>query len=223
MTASTRSRPWRRVAFAIASLGLGCSWLAFAQEPRASSAPPSATVVPVPSHRSTAANSTSDGTVVPGTSGAPLVGPQALEKKWGVPDLERRLERLRSASPTPSASTPNLERLQQRVDELKRQARSASERLGELRATRTARRSQSLAELERKWGAGALAERSVRAELATHARRVARLERAKTIAAQSGRDDDERRASALLAREDRRHSQAMAGLVRPTPAPAGSP
>jgi hypothetical protein len=222
MTASTRSRPWRRVAFAVASLGLGCSWLAFAQEPKASSAPPSATI-PVPTQLGTAANATPDGTAVPGTSGVPLVGPLALEKKWGVPDLERRLARLRSASPTPSASTPNLERLQRRVDELKRQARSASERLRELRATRTARRSQSLAELERKWGADALAERAVRAELATHARRLARLERAKTIAAQSGRDDDERRASALLARENRRHGEAMVGLVRPTPAPAGSP
>jgi chromosome segregation ATPase len=115
-----------------------------------------------------------------------------------------------------------IEELQQEVGAIHTEVDVTSARLLELRADRRERRAKSLGTLQRQWGAVNLQRPEVTAELATHARRVARLKRAKEVAGESDNDSAKKRAAKLLVKENRRHEAAMKQLVPARPEPPAS-
>lgn len=142
-----------------------------------------------------------------------------------VGELEDRLEQLRRQAPTGKPPDPvktRIDELQQQVGAIRAKVDATSARLIELRASRQERRTVSLSQLEQQWGASNLKRPEVAIELSTHARRVARLERAKDVAEQGHDDASKERASKLLAKENRRHEAAMKVLVPAKPEPPAS-
>lgn len=143
-----------------------------------------------------------------------------------VGELEDRLEQLRRQAPTtgkpPEPVKARIDELQQQVGAIRAKVDATSARLIELRANRQERRTASLSQLEQLWGASNLKRPEVLDELSTHARRVARLERANDVAEQGHDDASKERASKLLAKENRRHAAAMKVLVPAKPEPPAS-
>jgi hypothetical protein len=84
-------------------------------------------------------------------------------------------------------------------------------KLEELRKTRQDRRKDRVKEIRDKWG-DAANKPNARAEIRTHARRMARLNHAKTLATSAGKAEIIARIDKLIERENTRHQAAMERL-----------
>lgn len=95
--------------------------------------------------------------------------------------------------------------------EADREARmkALAERRAELAATRAERRAKRLEELRAAWQAKVLADPQVQAELALHAERTARIQRALALAAAADRGELVVRLEIVADREDERHARRM--------------
>lgn len=80
------------------------------------------------------------------------------------------------------------------------------------RKQRRERRREHRAELRQKWGDALLRHPAVRAELRTHAWRLARLHRVRQLADAAGKKAVVERVDALIAKEQARHDKHMATL-----------
>lgn len=144
-----------------------------------------------------------------------------------VTELRGRLEELKQQAPDSREATRRISQLERRVGAIEQHMARAAAQLETMRTTRAARREHRVASLQQAWGAAALQKTAVRAELATHARRAARLKQAERVAQNVGAPDSERRARELLQREQTRHERQMRKLIesRPSavaPSPASS-
>lgn len=166
-----------------------------------------------------------------GTSTAPSPSGRArIEQRWQpqIAGLRDKLEKLKRKQPTlenPNAIEKRISELEQRVGRIEKHVETTAQRVQALRETRPERRAQALSTLEQRFGKSSLTRRDVRAELARHARRVARLKQVIHVAEGSSNEAAEKRARKLLSREGARHEKAMSGLVpgakRPSPAGTG--
>lgn len=101
-------------------------------------------------------------------------------------------------------------------------------KLEALRASGPARRAAHIAVLQRRFGQAALGSAPLRQELATHARRMAFLKRARLVATteleESKRDSAVARIDKLVTLEQERHERRLAELHldHPAPGPSGS-
>jgi len=91
----------------------------------------------------------------------------------------------------------------------------------ELRADRKEKRKERLKEIKAKWG-DLVKRPDAQAELEVHARRIARLERAKTIATEDKKTVLVGKIDKLIEKEKARHQRTMDRL-KTTPAPGGTP
>jgi chromosome segregation ATPase len=106
----------------------------------------------------------------------------------------------------------SLAKLRKKLGELEGSMPDAKRRIEELSTTRAERRLQQMARLEAQWGKATLALDAARKELSTHARRVARLQRAIEVAKETQQTSAQARADALLAKERLRHQVVMRRL-----------
>ena len=83
------------------------------------------------------------------------------------------------------------------------------ETIEDLRKNRQERRQEHIKQLKERWG-DALGRPAVKAELKVHARRMARLNRARRLAESAGKTDAVAKADKLIEREQARHQAAMA-------------
>jgi hypothetical protein len=155
---------------------------------------------------------------------APRPRPSAgatLPSGWPTPSAWKLPSSVPSAWPLPSGRPGRgladlaeaMRRGSLRRDELRT-------KLGELGATRKARREARVAELSTRFGDAALADPALREELRVHARRMAFLHRAEMVAAMDLAEPKRAQTLALTAKEERRHGARVDAIRRA--APSGS-
>lgn len=151
---------------------------------------------------------------------APRARPSASVPRppgWPAPSAWTLPSGLASARPAPSGrSGRSLSELAEAVRRGVVRPDEIRTRLGELAATRSARRDARLAELKARHGADTLEDPGFREELRIHARRMAFLHRAQIVAAadlaEPKRAQTLARIHALTGKEERRHDARLAAL-----------
>ena len=93
---------------------------------------------------------------------------------------------------------------------------AVKEQWKKMRETRKERREERRTEIKEKWGEDALKRPAVRAELRMHSRRVARLNRIRSLAKAEGKDAVVERVDKILAKENSRHDKHMETLKTQT-------